>query len=142
MIPAIGLGIGVIAKFILNILLVPIPEIGVNGAAIGSVVCHITACVIEFIALEKYIKLDLKPIKCIFKPCLATIMMIVSSNYIYINLNEFISHRLAILLSIIFAVIIYGVLVILLKIFNQNEIKMLPYGNKLYQFLVKIKIYQ
>ena len=141
-VPAIGLAIGVIAKFVLNIILIPIPEIGINGAAIASTTCHIISCVVGFFALQKYIKLDLKPVKCILKPALATIMMIASSYFVYINLEAMISQRLATLLSMIFAVGIYLILIILLKIFSKNEIKTLPLGEKIYQFLERIKIYE
>ena len=60
-IPTIALGIGVIIKLILNIILIPIPQIGIYGAAIGSVVCHIISFTIEFIALQEYLKLELNP---------------------------------------------------------------------------------
>lgn len=62
-IPAIALGIGVVVKLILNILLIPIPQIGIKGAAISSVVCHFVSFVIEFIALHEIIKFDLVPKK-------------------------------------------------------------------------------
>ena len=37
----------------------PIPEIGVNGAAIASVACHLVAFTIAITSLRKNIKLDL-----------------------------------------------------------------------------------
>jgi len=49
-IPVISLGCGVIAKLILNLILVPIPAIGINGAAIGSVVCHLVAFAIAIVS--------------------------------------------------------------------------------------------
>ena len=82
-VPAIALGCGVIVKFILNVTLIPIPEIGVNGAAIGSVVCHIISFIIAFWVLKKYIKIDFSFVKCIFKPIMATLMMTVVSYFIY-----------------------------------------------------------
>lgn len=52
-IPTISLGIGVLVKLILNLILVPIPEIGVNGAAWASVACHAVAFTIAITALRK-----------------------------------------------------------------------------------------
>lgn len=141
-IPAISLGCGVVVKLILNIVLIKIPEIGVNGAAIGSVVCHIISFTIGFFMLKKYVKIDFKFIKCIFKPIMATLMMSVISYFIYINFNSIISDRIATLISIIIAVIIYTVLVILLKIFTKEEVLMLPYGEKIYNFLTITGIYR
>ena len=47
-----------LAKLILNIILVPIPSIGVNGAAIASVVCHLVAFIISIIVLKRTIKIN------------------------------------------------------------------------------------
>ena len=46
-------------KLILNLVLVPIPEIGVNGAAWGSVACHVVAFTISIICLKKAFKIKL-----------------------------------------------------------------------------------
>ena len=45
-----------IVKLILNLILVPIPSIGVNGAAIASVACHLVAFMISIAALKRTIK--------------------------------------------------------------------------------------
>lgn len=141
-VPAIALGCGVAIKFILNVTLIQIPEIGVNGAAIGSVVCHIISFIIAFGVLKRYIKIDFGFIKCIFKPIMATIMMTVVSYFIYMNLSNIISDRIATIIAIGIAVIIYVILVIILKIFSKEEILMLPYGQKLYEVLIKTGIYK
>ena len=46
LVPPIALGIGACVKLILNLVLIPIPEIGASGAAIGSVVCHTISFII------------------------------------------------------------------------------------------------
>ena len=53
MTPAVALGIGVVVKLVLNLILIPIPAIGINGAAIGNVACNVIACAIGFIVLKK-----------------------------------------------------------------------------------------
>ncbi len=85
-IPAVALGTGVLTKLILNLILVPIPSIGVNGAAFSSVVCHIISFSIGFYVLRKSIKLDLGFMKFVFKPILATFIMSVCSYVIYMQL--------------------------------------------------------
>ena len=52
MIPAIALGIGCVVKLILNLILLPIPELNVYGAAIGSIACHAVAFTIVFNVLR------------------------------------------------------------------------------------------
>lgn len=140
-IPTISLACGVLAKLILNLILVPIPEIGVNGAAWASVVCHLVAFSIAITALRKNIKLNLTFSKFVIKPILATIIMGICSYFIYLILSGIIAQKLATILAILFAVIIYILAVVALKIFSKEEILIMPYGEKIYNILEKLKIY-
>ena len=141
MVPAITSFIGVMLKLILNLVLVPNPSFGVNGAAIASVVNNFFAFFLSFIVLRKTIKLNLNFMKFIFKPIIATFAMCVCSYYLYTILVGIISVKIATILSIIIAVIIYLVMVIILKIFDEDEITMIPYGTKIYKILKKLGIY-
>ena len=140
-IPAIAFGCGVIAKFILNLILVPIPQIGVNGAAIASVVCHLVAFTIAIISLMKNIKLNLTFSKFVIKPIIATGIMGICSYFIFSNLLGIIGNKMAIIVAILTAIIIYILAVVALKIFNKDEILKLPMGNKIYGIFEKLKIY-
>ena len=65
----------------------------------------------------------------------------VCSYYIYTLLNGIIVERLATIISILVAVIIYALSIVVLKVFSKDEIMTLPMGNKIYTFLKKLKIY-
>lgn len=141
MVPAIALGVGCIVKLILNLVLLPIQGLNVYGAAIGSIACHAIAFTIVFNVLKKYVKLDLPFKKFIFKPIIATGIMGVCSYTLYTLLSGIISGNKATIISILFAIIIYVISVIALKIYNKEDIYMLPKGDKIYKFLEKMKIY-
>ena len=121
MIPTISLAIGVFVKLILNLVLIPIPSIGVYGATIGSVACHMVAFTIAINALRKNIKLDLTFSKFVIKPILATTIMGICSYFIYSTLSGIIVERLATIIAIVVAVIIYVLAVIILKIFTKEH---------------------
>lgn len=140
-IPTISLGIGVLVKLILNLILVPIPEIGVNGAAWASVACHAVAFTIAITALRKNIKLNLTFSKFVIKPVLATAIMGICSYFIYLSLLGIISNKLATIVAIVVAVVIYALAIIVLKVFNKEEILRVPMGNKICAVLEKLKIY-
>ena len=140
-VPAIALGIGVIVKLILNLVLLRIPELNVYGAAIGSVACQGIAFTIVFNVLKKYVKLDLPFKKFVFKPAIATAIMGVCSYTLFIVLNGINLGNKATIISIMFAAIVYILAVIALKIYNKDDIYMLPKGEKIYNFLKKLKIY-
>ena len=142
MIPAISGAIGLIAKLILNIVLIKIPSIGVNGAAIASVANTVISFIISFFVLIKSMKLNLKISKFIIKPIIATTIMCICSYYVYIILQSIIIGKIAFILSLMFAVCIYAICVIILKIFEEDEIYMIPYGKQLYKILQKLGIYR
>ena len=130
-----------LAKLVINLLLVSNPSFGANGAAIGSVVCHMVAFSIAFTTLRKNIKLNLRIGNFLIKPIIATFIMGVCSYYIYILLSGIIVEKLATIVAIIAAVIIYILAIFALKVFSKEEILTLPMGNKICKVLEKLKIY-
>lgn len=141
MIPTISLATGVFVKFIFNITLIKIPSIGVYGAAWGSVACHLVAFCIAFIMLRKYIKLNLTFSKFVLKPVISTAIMGICSYFTYLALKGIIVERLATIIAIMVAVVIYSLAIVALKVFTKDEFKMMPAGDKIVKFLEKIKIY-
>lgn len=142
MTPAIALGIGVVVKLILNLVFVPIPTIGVNGAAIGNVVCNVIAFIIGFIVLKKNMDIKFKFSKFLGKPILATIMMAICSYATYILLIKFVPIKIATVVALAMAVIVYSLALVVLKLFTKEEIHMIPFGQKIYRILEKTGIYK
>lgn len=139
--PMIATGLGLIAKIILNLILIKIPEIGVNGAAIASIVNNVIVCIIEFLMLNKLIQIKFSFSKYILKPIIITCIMGISSYYLYTILINYIDFKGAIIISLIFAVIIYSILAIIFKIFNEKELLSLPGGKIIHKILETIGIY-
>lgn len=141
-VPAIALIIGVIIKFILNIILVPMKQIGTVGAAFATVICHAIAFAIGFRILRKKMTLNLTFSKFILKPILATIIMGICSYKIYTTFSSIYPGKMATIIALLTAVIVYALAVILLKIFTKEEILMIPNGSKIYNMLEKTGIYK
>ena len=141
MVPAISSLIGLIAKLILNVILIPIPSIGVNGAAIASIINNILAFGISFYILNKSIKLNLNFVKCIIKPIIATIIMCICSYFTFLVLSGIIREKIATMISLLIAVVVYALAIIALKTLEKEEICMIPYGNKLVKVFEKMGIY-
>lgn len=130
-----------IIKLILNLVLVPIPEIGVNGAAWGSVACHLVAFSIAMTALRRTIKLDLTFSKFVIKPIIAVTIMGICSYFSYLTLSGIIVKKLATIIAIIIAIVIYTLSIVALKVFSIEEIQMMPAGKKICKVLERLKIY-
>lgn len=124
-IPAIAFTIGMILKFITNIVLMNNKKFGINGAAIGNIVCNITVFIIGFISIKRNIKLNFSFSKIIFKPCIATFFMGIVLMYSYKALNKIILGNYATILAILIAVVVYLLCIIILRVFSKEELKML-----------------
>lgn len=140
--PVIALVIGVIVKTILNVLIIPIPGIGIIGATLSSQICQFIAFFIGFIKLKKMTKIKFDFNKFAIKPVLASVIMSVISYGIYYLLDFVIPHKIAIMIGLVIAVIAYVVAVIALKVFSEEEIKDLPKGDKIHKLLTKLRVYK
>lgn len=146
-VPATALTIGVLLKLILNYILVPIPTDvfplgGAVGAAFATDVCHITAFCIVFTVLRKTVDLKLSFSKMVIKPLLASGMMAIVSYGTYMILSGIIAPRMATIIALVVAVIVYVLSILVLRVFNEEDIQMLPYGTKIYGILLKLGIYK
>lgn len=134
-VPVISLIIGVSIKLIINLILVKINPNdfilgGVAGAAFATVICHIISMNISFFVLRKNIKLKISILKFFIKPIIASSIMAVMGLVIYKYLNSIIMQNIAIIVSIASAIVLYVVIVLVLKIFNKEELEMLPFVKK------------
>lgn len=139
--PVIALSIGVVIKTIFNIILVPIPSIGIYGAIAGSILCYAIVLIIELYTLNKIIDLKLDFIKFFVKPLLASLIMGGLSYLIYMGLTYItLPGKLATLLALICAVIIYLISVVYLRILSKEEFLAIPKGEKIYNLLLKLHL--
>ena len=141
MAPAASLGCGAIVKLILNLILIRNPQIGIYGAAISSVAAALTAMIINLIVLRKKIKLDTDKVSLIIKPIIATLVMGAVAFLTHYYVNMFIrKDTIATIIAILLAVIVYIFAILSLKVFDRDDYHMLPFGDKIYKFLQKLKI--
>ena len=121
--PSIALGIGTIFKFVCNILLIKNPRIGIFGAVIGNIVCNGIAVIMGYSALTRKLKMKLGFNNFFLKPIIATVCMAFFSNYAYKKLNGIIIHKMATILSLGVALIVYIMCTIMLRTFKRNDFK-------------------
>ena len=123
--------IGVILKLILNLILIPIKGIYEKGAIISTIITDILICCLLIKQMKKKLRIKIEIREKIFKICMSvvlSILLIYKFNFYF-------------LIKILFSFIIYIMLIFVTKIFSEEELKMLPNGEKLYIFMKKIKIY-
>lgn len=113
--------IGIVIKTILNIILIPIPEIYENGAIIGNIISNLVSFIILYISLKKCINLEESLVKLSIKPIIASIIMILISNKLYFYfLILKLPETFCIIISVIIAIIAYFISILG---FNLKKIK-------------------
>lgn len=112
------------------------------GAVISSIVCQIIVFIIDTYYLQKEIKLQMNVKQHILKPTVASVLMGVLVYLSYILMEHAFRNSIACIASILIGIIVYIILVFVMRILTKEDIYMIPYGTKIYDLLVKLKIYK
>ncbi|MEG0857130.1 MAG: polysaccharide biosynthesis protein [Terrisporobacter sp.] len=123
-IPVINLFVGCVVKIILTWVLVPIPSLNIYGAVIGSIGAYIVATILNLIAMKVNMKTKLGFYGSFVKPACAAVIMIICTVFSYnVLYNKTSSNGTSCLLAILLGIIIYGISILIFKVFSINEIK-------------------
>ena len=134
--PVVNMLIGGIIKIIVNYILVGQPNLNIVGAPIGTFICYISITVLDLIAMKRHISARPAIFKNIIRPGLASAIMGAATFMVYRVLSNAISSwKLACLLSLAFAVVLYAVLVVFLRCLTYEDCMLLPKGEKIAKIL-------
>ena len=138
-VPVINLIIGSIFKIVITYTLTGIPAINVKGAAIGTVCAYIVASTLNLIAIEKHTgtKIDIK--LTFIKPLISSLIMSFGVFVTYFILKNVLGNSMSVLISILVGGTIYCIMLFVTKSITQTEIQNLPKGDKIINFLRKLR---
>lgn len=123
-IPVINLGLGCVVKVIITYILVPMPEINIFGAALGSIAGYATAAFLNFYMLKQVINLKLDYYDIVIKPIFAAILMIITVVFIYTNVyNYTVSNGISTVVAIVTGGALYIFLILIFGVFKYSYIK-------------------
>lgn len=131
-VPAVALFTGAALKYLMNYILVAIPEINIMGAAYSTIACYFVAFMISFTVLKRKIRLNLDYVKCFVKPVIASAIMGVVAYYSYALMFDVLtSNTIATLFAICVGVLVYGICILALRTFTKEELRKVPILGKL-----------
>ena len=134
--PVVNMLIGGIIKIIVNYILVGQPNLNIVGAPIGTFICYISITALDLIAMKRHISARPAIFKNVIRPGLASAIMGAATFMVYRVLSNAISSwKLACLLSLAFAVVLYAVLVVFLRCLTYEDCMLLPKGEKIAKIL-------
>ncbi len=145
--PLRSLTVGAVAKVIANYIFIGIPEININGAVIGTVICYTIIVLWNIAALLRTARVRVNWASVFVKPLFAAVLCGVSaftSYGLFANILPDISRRglsvtnvLSTGIAVIFAVFVYAVAMLLVGGIAKSDVKMLPKGEKIAKLLAK-----
>lgn len=131
-IPVQNLLIGILIKIVLTYLLVGNPELNILGACISSVACYFVAWILNLIRLRIYIDVDYDLRNTYIMPLIASLGMSVVAWAVYrLVFAVLAKNSVAVLAAILFAIAVYGVLVLSFGILRKDDYDLLPGGSKI-----------
>ncbi|HEX2985863.1 MAG TPA: polysaccharide biosynthesis protein [Caproiciproducens sp.] len=131
------LAMGLVIKLVLNYTLVGIPTVNVMGAGTGTLVCYLFITVFSLYFLCRETKVVPNLISIFFKPLLASVLCVGAGYLIQKIAASIISDKIATLLAVAFAGVIYVFCMLWFRALRKSDILMLPKGQKIVKILEK-----
>jgi stage V sporulation protein B len=136
-VPVLNLLFGGVLKVVTIFILMRIPEINIQGAAVSTVVCYAAAGVLNMIYLIRKTNMRLSVPDVFLKPILSAVFMGVVVHYLYRLLSVYVSVTISTLASVGIGVLLYLAAVLFLRMFSAEDLRFLPGGSKLKRFARK-----
>lgn len=132
------ISVGLLIKIAVNYVLVGMPQINIQGAGIGTLAGYAFILVTSMYMLCRQTKIVPDFMGTIVKPLVASIFCGVSAMISMNIFREKLPILIAVAFSIIFAVVIYVLILLILGAFDRSDIKFLPGGKKFIKILEKL----
>lgn len=132
--------VGMIMKIIVNYILVGIPEINIQGANVGSIVCYCFVTVVAMFILCRETKIIPNFVSILIKPLAASIICGIAAYFSEIFFDFFLVQKVATILAVLTAIIVYIIALFLFKAIKREDILQMPKGNKIVKILEKRKL--
>ncbi len=139
-VPVVNMLIGGIVKIGVNYVLVSRPEININGAPIGTLLCYITVMSLNLYQIKKITGLKFGIKDFIIKPLSLGIVTAAVAIYSYSFISSLCGNFISTLGAISIAAIIYVIFFLLIKALNRYDLSMLPKGDKITKVLERFKL--
>lgn len=139
--PVINALISLVVHIPLLLLLLFVFKLDVYAVVIADFIFALFVCVLNNIALRKYIKYTMDFVNVILKPFLAAIVMALLTLVTYkLLMNITNMNSISTIFAILVAMMIYFVMLLLLKSVTEEELGMIPKGYMLVKLCKKIRL--
>lgn len=139
-IPVKNIGIGLVFKVIINYILIGVPYLNIKGAALGNIGAYMIIAILNLNYIRKSLDVKFEFISYILKPLVSSGIMSILVIMSYKILFNFAPNSISCVISIGIGAIAYGIILILIGGISEEEMLMMPKGQKLSSLLKKYKL--
>ncbi len=136
-VPVVNLAAGAALKVIVMSVLMRNPAINIMGAAWSTVCCYAVAGILDMIYLIRKVGLRLNLWDVFCKPLCAAATMGIAVHFIKKYCLFIHSNVLLTILSVLVGILVYGLMCVVLKMFNAEELELIPGGTRLRKYLIR-----
>ena len=139
--PIISMALGCAVNIIFNYLLIGSKTFNIYGAPISTLLCTATVMVINFCFIKKYaVEFD-GVVKLLYRPMAAALIAVGGAFGVYILLRTRLGiSNLFALVGIAVAALLYVVLALVFRAVEEEDIRILPKGEKLLALFRKLRL--
>lgn len=138
-IPVINASISLALHMFVIVILLVVFKLDVYGVAVSDIIFGLVVCILNAFSIKKYLNYRQEIVKTFLLPGVAALIMGVGAYGLYqlvFLLTGFVAVSLVI--SIVFAIFIYGIMLFLFNIISEEELRMIPKGYKLVPIVKKM----
>ena len=136
--PVRTMAVGIVAKIILNYVLIGIPQLNVLGAAVATVTCYGIAAVGNVAMVLKLTGTRLRFVDAVGRPALAAGGMALAVWGFVRLMSGRLGNALLTLGAVALGVVIYALLAFALRALSREDLKMIPGGRRLMRLMDKV----
>lgn len=130
-IPLYNLVIGATVKVVLSIVLIRIPSININGAAIGTAACYGIASLLNIAAVIKVARPGIRIVSGVLMPILSAAVMGALVYFMFGTLHPIIGNSKATLISIAAAALVYVIMLFVTGALKKDDMAFIPGGGRI-----------
>ncbi len=132
--------VGGVIKLAINYVLIGIPGVNIQGAAIGTVVCYIVILLAELVILCRHTSIVPNITSVFIKPLFAGSICALTAYGAQAVIELITDSRLAVIFSIAAAAVVYIIVLLITRALKKDDLEMIPKGEKLAKVLEKYRL--
>lgn len=138
--PIVSMIIGGVAKIIVSYILVGNPRVMIFGAPVGTLTCFVVVSLLNLLVIKRKVNHPPALGKVFFKPVIASVIMAVAVWNVHALLtrvltDSYLMNAIATAVAILVGVVVYLVLVLALRVISQDDLALMPKGEKIAKIL-------